>query len=314
MTVRDGMRGHELPVRVLLAGAVDYAGLFPPAQLDMRGAASEYASYLASEAAWALGTFVVSATRLAELGEAASALLDSSADSLGADRFWRVSAVLGADVSADVARVDAFHASHGMDRGAWWARVEAVELRASTPDAISAATRVVPGDLDRFVEVPATGDVDALVRAIGQAGAYAKIRTGGTSADAFPASADVVRFLRACVTHRVPFKATAGLHHPLRGEYPLTYAPDSARGAMYGFLNVMLATALLRAGADDATAQAALEEQSRDALVVTENGITWRGRDLPADALAQSREHAVRSFGSCSFREPIDDLASLGML
>ncbi|HUQ83514.1 MAG TPA: hypothetical protein VM076_20340 [Gemmatimonadaceae bacterium] len=312
--MRDAMPGHELPVRVLLAEAIDYAGLFPPAQLDMNGAATEYASYLASDAAWALGAFVVPATRLAELGQVASALVDARAAALGADRFWRVSAVFGTDVPADVERVDAFHAAHGTDRGAWWARVEAVELRASTPDAVSAAMRVVPADIDRFIEVPATGDVDPLVRAIGEASAYAKIRTGGTSGDAFPASADVVRFLRACVTHGVPFKATAGLHHPLRGEYPLTYAPDSARGTMYGFLNVMLASALLRAGADDATAQAALEEQSRDALVVNESGVEWRGHHLSVSVLAQSREHATRSFGSCSFREPIDDLASLGLL
>jgi hypothetical protein len=314
VTVRDAMRGHELPVRVLLADAIDYAGLFPPAQLDMNGAVSEYASYLASDAAWALGAFVVAAARLTELGDAASALLDPRASSLGADRFWRVSAVFGADVPADVERMQAFQAAHGTDRGAWWARVAAVELRASTADAIVAAMRVVPDDLDRFVEIPATGDVDTLVRAIGQASGYAKIRTGGTSADAFPSSADVVRFLRACVTHGVPFKATAGLHHPLRGDYPLTYAPDSARGTMYGFLNVMLAAALLRAGADDATAQAALEERSRDAFVVAETGVTWREHHLSVDALAQSREHAARSFGSCSFREPIDDLTALGML
>jgi hypothetical protein len=58
-------------LRTLLAHAIDYAGLFPPAQLDMPGAVAEYESYLASSDAWALGRFVVPAARLRELAAAA---------------------------------------------------------------------------------------------------------------------------------------------------------------------------------------------------------------------------------------------------
>ena len=50
------------PIRILLRDAVDYAGLFPPAQLDMSGAVAEYASYLESADAWALGRFVEQGT------------------------------------------------------------------------------------------------------------------------------------------------------------------------------------------------------------------------------------------------------------
>jgi len=301
-------------VRALLLDAIDYAGLFPPAELDMAGAVAEYASYLASDDAWALGRFVVQAARLEELGAAARGLYDSDDVSPGAERFWPVSAVFGSDVAADMERVNAFHAAHGTDDGAWWARVAGVEVRAATPAAVAQATRIVPEDLDRFIEIPVGGDVDALVRAIAESGAFAKIRTGGTTADAFPASADVVRFLRTCIALEVPFKATAGLHHPLRGEYPLTYAAGSASGTMYGFLNVMLAAALLRSGESDDVARAALEEQQPDALHLDSSGVRWRGHQLAIDDLLQSRDRAIRSFGSCSFREPIDDLASLGLL
>ena len=81
----------------MLMGAIDYAGLFPPAQLDMPGAVAEYASYLASGDRWALGWFVVPATRLEELATAARELIDPQARSLGEDRFWRLSVVFGAD-------------------------------------------------------------------------------------------------------------------------------------------------------------------------------------------------------------------------
>ena len=90
-----------------------------------------------------------------------------------------------------------------------------------------------------------------LVAAIARRGGRAKMRTGGVTAEAFPTAAQVLRFLRACTEARVPFKATAGLHHPLRAEYRLTYAPDSPRGTMFGFLNVFLTAVLLRHGLSD---------------------------------------------------------------
>ena len=277
----------------------------------MAGAFTEYASYLVSPDSWALGRFVVPAARLDELAVAAAGLGESGHLSLG-NRVWAVSAVIGADVAGDVDRVRAYNASHAAEGRA--GRVQSVELRAPTPDAIAAALRVVPDELERFVEIPITGEVRPLVQAIASAGAWAKVRTGGTSVDAFPASEDLVRFLSACVAEGVPFKATAGLHHPVRGEYALTYAPNSARGTMYGFLNVLLAVALLRAGEPEAIARAAVEERQASAFELDEAGVTWRGYRLTVGDLFASRDRAVRSFGSCSFREPIDDLTALGML
>ena len=42
----------------------------------------------------------------------------------------------------------------------------------------------------------------------------AKLRTGGVVPEAFPKSLDIIRFVRTCAAANVPFKATAGLHHP----------------------------------------------------------------------------------------------------
>ena len=78
------------------------------------------------------------------------------------------------------------------------------------------------------------------------AGARAKVRTGGVTEGAFPASHALARFIQSCADAGVPFKATAGLHHPLRGEYRLTYEPGSPHGMMFGFLNVFLAAAFAR--------------------------------------------------------------------
>ena len=298
-----------MTLRTLLAHAIDYAGLFPPAQLDMPGAVAEYESYLASSDAWALGRFVVSAARLEELAAVAR---DATSNVLGSRQAERqLSVVLGTDLAADVERLRAFCA--GVSDQGWWGGIDAVELRASTPEAIGEALRVVPDDFDRFVEIPISEDPTPLIRAIGQAGAFAKVRTGGTTTDAFPASDHVARFLATCLREAVPFKATAGLHHPLRGEYSLTYEPGSACGRMYGFLNVFLATAFLTAGLDEADVRQLLEESDPGAVSFGRVDVTWRGHHLPVDRLERSRSFLM-SFGSCSFREPIDDLAALGLL
>jgi hypothetical protein len=308
--------GHRVAraADALLAGAIDYAGLFPPAALDMAGAVSEYASYVRSDDRWALGRCVVAASRLEELRRAHDAL---QADREPNERTpaWRVSAVFGADVAADLDRVAAFNRSADDDESSAAApRVDAVEVRATSLPEIDVIAATIPAEYERFIEIPVVGDVVPLVRAIGRAGAYAKIRTGGTAADAFPGSEDVARFLAACVSEGVPFKATAGLHHAVRGEYPLTYAPDSAHGTMFGFLNIFLAAAFLRAGEDEAFAHAVLEERNAGAFRFDDRGATYEGRRLSNEDLVRSREAAIRSFGSCSFREPVDELETIGVL
>jgi hypothetical protein len=112
----------------------------------------------------------------------------------------------------------------------------------------------------------------------------------------------------------VPFKATAGLHHPLRAEYRLTYEPESPIGPMFGFLNLFLATAYLAGGMDGETAARLLEERDAEAIRWDDAGVEWRGRRLDLAALAGAREAGIVSFGSCSFTEPIGDLESLRLL
>lgn len=138
-------------------------------------------------------------------------------------------------------------------------------------------------------------------------GLCAKIRTGGLTEDAFPSHEAVAAFIRACKNAGVPFKATAGLHHPLRCVRPLTYEPNAAVGTMHGFLNVFLAAAMI----DDA--EAILLETDAKAFTFDDSGVTWRNRRASLDELRAMRQFAT-SFGSCSFEEPIEDLEELGWL
>jgi hypothetical protein len=292
-------------LRSLLSRIVDYAGLFPPAGLDMPTAVRNYAAYRLGDDAWMLGRFVVPTARLDEFQNAHSSVGDTSPNA------WRLAALLGADAEADVARVRAFNRSHGSGRAP--AIVDSLEAKLA-PSGIGDAASLAGDDFSVFVEIPVDDDPEPHVAAIARSGLYAKIRTGGVTADAFPPPRALLRAMRCCVDARVAFKATAGLHHPLRAERALTYAPDAPRGTMFGFLNVFLSAALLRQGSGDDEAREMLDERDPRAFEPRGDSVSWRGRVLTIAQLATMREETAVSFGSCSFREPVDDLHALGWL
>ena len=288
-------------MRALLSGAIDFAGLFPPAGLDMAAAVGHYAQYRTSRDAWALGCFVLPVARLDELVAVASPLWQASGD---ADP-WRLSVLAGADAAADGAPISTFNDAFGHV-----ARIESVESRAATPAAVGQLAGSCPG-MQHFVEIPLSVDLPPMVNAIRGIGASAKMRTGGVTPDAIPAARDVARFLRACADACVSFKATAGLHHPIRREYPLTYESDGARGTMFGYFNIFLAAALALDGAAVDDLLVTLEGRSTAMLGIVDEGIRWEGLRVSTERLREVRATFARSFGSCSFREPLDDLNTL---
>jgi hypothetical protein len=286
-------------LRTLLGGIVDYAGLFPPAALDMSTAVRNYAAYRGDPDAWMLGRFVVPVARLGEFAE--------SRATHAADRgVWRLTALFGAEPAADVARVREFNRTNASE-----SVVDSLEGRLSTPEDIERIGGVVGGEFELFAELSDDREPAPLIASLRRVGAHGKIRTGGVTAAAIPPAATIVRFIRACLDAGVSFKATAGLHHPLRAQYRLTYAPDSPTGVMYGYLNVFLATALMAQGLDDADATRVLEERDPDAFTIEDVSIDWRGHSVTRDQIARVRQHVALSFGSCSFREPVDELRTL---
>ena len=172
MSVARNARQPRVAVGTLLARAIDYAGLFPPAQLDMPGAVAEYSSYLHSPDAWALGRFVVPVARLDELAAEAMTAQRAAVGSLGAPSSPHgLSVVLGADVATGAASLRAYNAAHDADADQWWGRVEAVELRAATPDSIADATSSRWSEIrksiasDRIVPIGLASPLPAIVGA-----------------------------------------------------------------------------------------------------------------------------------------------------
>jgi hypothetical protein len=284
--------------RALLTGVIDYAGLFPPAALPMDAALAEYAAARTGAEAWLLGRFVCPAVRLGDLARAVEA---SPVPAL------RVSAIVRDRSTDDVAAIAAFN-SRASARGAG---VDSVEAKPATPDGVDWLADALPTMAEVYVEMAPGDDLAPWFTRIAARDLRAKVRTGGVTAEAFPAPGALVAFLAAAVHHGVPFKATAGLHHVVRGAYRLTYDPDAAAAPMYGYLNVLLATAALQAGRPPAVAADLLTATDAAALRFADDHVAWGDVVLPLDALRATRARHLVSFGSCSFREPAEELHAL---
>ena len=296
-------------IDALTSGLIDYAGLFPPAGLDMATAVRNFASYANDEYRRVLNRFIVPVARLEEFEECASPHLARP----GAR--WHLSVLAGpSDIEAGVSRVTDFNRRHRPGRGTGRASIDVIEAKASTAAEIAAFARVRPADVAMDFEIPIAADPSPLIGEIARANGRAKIRTGGVTPDSIPGVAEVVRFFRACARGAVAFKATAGLHHAIRGEYKLTYASDSPSAVMHGFVNVFCTAAFVRTGITATDAVAMMEETAAEAFQFDGGGVTWRNRRITTPAIAAARANYSVSFGSCSFQEPIDELRALHWL
>jgi hypothetical protein len=255
----------NLPVSRLF----DDASQFPPNNLDLDTAVEEHRAWREGERADLVGRFLIPLGRL---------------EALAADRDWQ----LGIIVPADATPASARNAAAAV--GGTPAVVTAVELSAAADRTAIAAWREAFPDADLFLE----GRAEA-VDAIRGMGAKAKVRCGGATAAAVPEPHDLAAFIAACAALEVPFKATAGLHQPLR------HYDEGLRCHQYGFLNLWAATAL------------ALERPSTDLLLralVAEDLESLRIDELDLTAARERFE----AFGTCSIEEPIAALVGLGLL
>ena len=280
-------------VEALLHGAIDYAGLFPPAGLDLDATVRNYAAYRAGRDAWALGRLVMPTAKLAEF----SARWPEHVVE------WPISLLLGADYDTEM--------RFAIDVGL---HLDVVECRPARLEDIAEIRRRMPSDGLLFVESPAGCALQDLIAAIADAGACGKVRTGAVVAEAIPASRTIAAFLVACAGRDVRLKATAGLHHSIRGEYRLTYEPDSPIAPMHGFVNFLVAATAARGGSRESEVEEILNDRERSNFVAGVGGLGWREQTFSWQALQAMREKFAISFGSCSFEEPMQEMREMGWL
>ena len=170
------------------------------------------------------------------------------------------------------------------------ARVEAVETQPFFDP--GAGGRGGSGVDEVYVETPLDDGLDDRLDHLVEHGMLAKVRCGGGE---IPDHAELARFVRGCRERALPFKATAGLHHAVR------------RDGEHGFLNLLAAAVF----GDE---ERALEETDPAAFGLDEQAFVWRDRSAGMAEVAAIRRTLLRSIGSCSFFEPVEELEALGVL
>jgi len=300
-----------LGTRTLMREVIDYAGLFPPAKLDMEPTVRNYAALRDGAESWMLGRLIVPVARLDEFERCAAPLLPLNGD-LPHDRSWQVSAITApageAAFTKDLDAIAVFNERHAQ-RGAGGAVIDAIEARVADVQALERALDEMPEWLYPWFELPVDRDVRGFVAALADMDAGAKVRTGGVDAAAHPAPEALARFIDACRLARVPFKATAGLHHAVRRHVP------EVKTKQFGFLNVLIGAALAWHERIDAKELVmVLDDEERSHFVLDDDGAGWCDHRLATRDIERARERFVHSFGSCSFDEPLEELRSLGAL
>lgn len=312
-------------LRALLEGIIDYAGLFPPARLPLEQAIRHYARYRSEPEKWMLGRFVCPAGSLAQLLPYVPELFSAGPP--------LALSVLGSGGNT----VDAYRTAVQTEREAVQRFLDACGGRVSVEvyETRLPAAVLVPGaetlaadlcqqtrmafahgrEVTTFVEIGLGWSwrepVTALLGKLGQRSEYGcglKVRCGGVERTAFPAAKDVAAAIVLCRDHGMPFKATAGLHHPFRRFDP------QLEVMMHGFVNVFAAAVLAHCAtpAEETVCQILTEDDPRN-FVFEEQALRWRDLQATTTAVTEARRWFT-SFGSCSFEEPRDDLRTWGLL
>jgi hypothetical protein len=67
----------------------------------------------------------------------------------------------------------------------------------------------------------------------------------------------------------------------------------------------------VHSGEGESAAREVLEETEPSAFSFTDDAIAWRGVSVALGRITALRSEFAISFGSCSFREPVEELAAL---
>ncbi|MDA1028736.1 MAG: hypothetical protein O3B41_06755 [Bacteroidetes bacterium] len=313
-------------VKTLLNGLFDYAGLFPPAALPLEAAWQEYLGHRSSADAWMMGPFVVPIGRLNEL----AVLLNKTPKQgpFSFDVLPRIASTV--DSLPVILTEDLNQCAEFVRNQGGRAAIDAFEFRfpAQTFSDASLAVQTVAavshvfeasefGTASVFGEIVRSASFSdqvplffmALASSTFRQKIFGKIRCGGMDPTDFPTVDELACFIHTAIQMRYPFKATAGLHHPIR------HICANQKDLMHGFINVLFATTLGRVHELKVhEISKILDDQNSDSFVFTPSGIFWK--DLSAsntDFIADRRSLSL-SIGSCSLNEPRADLLNLGWL
>lgn len=304
-----------MTVVAALSALIDYAGLFPPAKLEMEPSLREYLEARAGAHAWMLGRFITPESRIGDLlaalpsnaGKAVplSVIVDAGTD----PRTWFGNASLALERIAEL-RTDGRVTVEALEMALPPLAFARETYEATIGQAAGLLGRFGLRELPAFVEIPRDARFEELLEGALEALARyrlgGKVRCGGVVPSAYPSVREVAMFLARAHEAGVPFKATAGLHHPIR------HYNEAAAATMHGFLNILAGTAFAARGVDAISDIIADEDAA--SFSIEGGALRWREWTASADEVAVMRRDGFVAYGSCSFAEPVDDLTAMHII
>jgi hypothetical protein len=327
-------------LRALLTGLIDYAGLFPPANLPLDQAIRNYVAYRRSAENWMLGRFIIPATRLQELGHFGSLLSEFPPVAFSVlGRGGNTEKEFLRNLGEDLIAIESFREGFSS-----WVVVGSLEVKLPDemcrPEDYEALCSLLQRAVERtkadgspglsvFYEMALGPSWRAALHTVHAALQYVarvaksqpcgpvpkgsvagfKVRCGGQEAPSFPSTEQVAGVIASCQKHGIAFKATAGLHHPFR------HYSDDVRAHMHGFVNVFAAAALVTANdLEEDTVRELLEDENPQDFLFEDTHLSWGNYRASISEIERSRLQLATSFGSCSFDEPCEDLRALKLL
>jgi len=314
-------------LRIFADKLIDYAGLFPPAKLDLKTAFVNYLSYLDNAFKWMLSRFVIPAGRLDELTKLIKSENIKIKNEVGFSVIGRgdvASSKFLNNLKDDLQHISAFKKKFGVK-----VRIDVFEVplplelmvlpnTSKLVGFFETVTGLFEGALSSKVKSFYESKPDKKLAALAQAiavynknGAYTgyKLRTGGVEASAFPHPEQIAFAIKTCRDAGIPMKCTAGLHHPYR------HYDESIKTGMQGFINVF-GSGILSYTLDISQPLIfeVLTDENSSNFSFNDDGFGWKNFKVFNEEIEEAREKFMISFGSCSFDEPIDDLRALKLL
>jgi len=308
-------------LQALLANSIDYAGVFPPAELSLQDAVHQCSRFKSQTDSWMLGSFICPAAKIEQFHSLSELFrLRQSVSIVAGPTTNTESAVASLQgLAQDLVRLQDAHS----DRF----KVDALELKLPLDELDGSPDADLTGFLKAVMELLDSGTLADRVffelqlsrQSVDTVSLFAsmdsglpvglKLRTGGLEPAAFPTVDEVASFIAACRDASVFWKATAGLHQPLR-HY------DSKVGAwQHGFLNLFAATVFAQIyNLTEHEIRKVLESEKGSEFRFGPEYLCWNDFKATKEQIESARSQSLVSFGSCNFDEPREGLQALGLL
>jgi len=292
---------------------IDYAGLFPPAKLEIEPAINNYLEIIKSRDRWIISQFIIPISRLNEIS---TDLMKNYSK-----EFPLTLSLISTDLCNEIIIVNDFLNKYGSSSKFIGNESSILDLSTFSQYLLNVHQICKKQNLHivSFYEVgPSDNWIEEMNEAVSKISRFNaeygenigfKLRCGGVEAHMFPPAEDIAYAILACIQAGISMKFTAGLHHPIR------HYNESVKTKMYGFFNIFIAGMIahkFNVGIDILIH--ILLEEIPENFKFDENGLSWKDYSISNIEIQKYRRDFFISYGSCSFDEPLEDLQQLGLL